>query len=355
MPDDPFDRLRTGSYAAAGVDIAAADRLVAKFAELARTASRPEVLAGVGPFSGLFRLQGYADPVLVSSADGVGTKLKLAALVDGYEGLGHDLVNHCVNDILTAGAAPLFFLDYIGGCDLSEEAKVALVRGMAEACREVGCALLGGETADMPGLYASGDFDLVGFIVGAVERDGVIDGSDIQAGDILLGLPSNGLHTNGYSLARKVFDVGLGTDSRAERERLLRHYDELGETLAEALLRPHRCYWKDLQPLVGAHGRAPLLKGIAHITGGGIPGNLPRILPARLGARVQRDAWETPPIFRLIQQRGDVPEEEMWRVFNLGLGMILAVAPQDAEAVRAQLPEALVVGEVVRGTGVLLE
>ena len=342
MPDTPSPG--SASYRQAGVDIAAAEGLIPRYADLARVAGRPEVLAAVGPFSGLFNLRGYRDPVLVASADGVGTKLKLAALLGRYAGLGHDLVNHCVNDILTAGAEPLFFLDYIGGTDLPDEAKLEIVRGIAEACRDAGCALLGGETADMPGLYASGDFDLVGFIVGAAERDNVIDGSRIQPGDVLLGLPSNGLHTNGYSLARQVFQVGInGTANEAAR--LLTHYDELGETLADALLRPHRCYLPGLKPVL------PRLRGIAHITGGGIPGNLPRILPAGVAARLQRGSWPMPPIFGLIQRLGNVPDEEMASVFNLGLGVILAVAPEDADAIRAALPEALVVGEVISQHG----
>ena len=348
------------AYAAAGVDVDAADRLVARFAELARAARRPEVIADVGPFSGLFRLGAYRDPVLVASTDSVGTKVKLAVLMERYGGLGHDLVNHCVNDALTAGAEPLFFLDYIGGSGVTDEAKLALVSGIADACREAGCALLGGETADLPGLYAAGDFDLVGFIVGVCERDALVDGSRIAAGDVLLGLPSDGLHTNGYSLVRKVFGVGMGpstgsgrADVAEERARLEKTYDELGgATLADALLAPHRCYYRELQPLLGAHGHAPL-HGIAHITGGGIPGNLPRILPDGLGARVDRSAWGVPALFRLIQERGNVAEEEMYRTFNMGIGIIVAVAPEDANAVRAQLPRAIVVGEVVKGKGVV--
>ena len=287
-----------GAYAAAGVDIDAAERLISRFAELARGARRPEVIADVGPFSGLFRLGSYRDPVLVASTDSVGTKVKLAVLLERYEGLGHDLVNHCVNDALTAGAEPLFFLDYIGGSGVTDEAKLALVGGVAAACREAGCALLGGETADMPGLYASGDFDLVGFIVGVVERDAVIDGSRIREGDALLGLPSNGLHTNGYSLVRKVFGVGLDGDPDAERAVLYANYPGLGVTLGEALMTPHRCYYSELKPLLvgaplaapsrsGAQRAAPL-RGIAHITGGGIPGNVPRILPEALGARIDK-------------------------------------------------------------------
>jgi len=333
------------SYAQAGVDVSAAERLVYRIAELARASRRPEVIADVGPFSGLFRLAGYRDPVLVASADGVGTKLKLAALLDHYPSLGHDLVHHCVNDILTAGAEPLFFLDYIGGHGLSDEAKLQLVGGVAEACRAVGCALLGGETADMPDVYSEGDFDLVGFIVGAVERDAVIDGSQIQVGDILLGLPSNGLHTNGYSLVRKVFGVGLGGDPNKERERLSRRYPGLDGTLGEELLRPHHCYYSELKPVLGQ------LKGIAHITGGGLPGNVPRILPSGLAARLNKSAWAVPSLFRLIQERGRVAEDEMYRTFNMGLGMVLVVAPADVESIRSQLPEALVVGDVVKTKG----
>ena len=338
-----------GSYAAAGVDIDAAERLVSRFAELARGARRPEVISDVGPFSGLFRLGAYRDPVLVASTDSVGTKVKLAAVLERYERLGHDLVNHCVNDILTAGAGPLFFLDYIGGSGMTDEAKLSLVGGVAAACREAGCALLGGETADLPGLYATGDFDLVGFVLGVVERDAVIDGSRIREGDVLLGLPSDGVHTSGYSLVRKLFDVGLGGDVEEERERLNRTYPPMLHrgTLGEALLTPHRCYYRDLKPVL------PQLRGIAHITGGGIPGNVPRVLPEGLGARIDKRAWEVPPLFRLIQERGNIAEDEMYRTFNMGLGIVLAVAAADAEAVRSQLPKAFVAGEVMRGKGVV--
>ena len=346
------------TYSQAGVDVDAAARLVDRIKELARATHRPEVLAGVGPFSGLFGLSGYRDPVLVASADGVGTKLKIAALLARYDSVGIDLVNHCVNDILTTGAEPLFFLDYLGSSDLSEEAKTAIVQGVASACQAVGCALLGGETADMPDIYGRGDFDLVGFIVGVVERGQIIDGSTIRAGDVLLGLPSSGLHTNGYSLVRRVFGVGLGGDPEEERARLSCTYPGLEGTLGEALLAPHRCYHN----VVGAirEGRAGAIResplhGIAHITGGGIPGNLPRILPEGpstgsgqgLAARLRRGSWPVQPIFRLIQEQGKVAEDEMYRTFNMGLGMILACAPADVEAVRAQAPEARVVGVVV--------
>ena len=333
------------TYAQAGVDVDAAARLVERIGALARSTRRPEVLADVGPFGGLFRLSGYRDAVLVASADGVGTKLKLAALLERFQGVGMDLVNHCVNDILCAGAEPLFFLDYIASGSLSDDQRAAIVEGVAEACRAAGCALLGGETADLPDVYAPGDFDLVGFIVGVVERDAIIDGASIRAGDALLGLPSSGLHTNGYTLARTVLGVGVGGDTREERARLERLYPELGSSLGDALLAVHRCYYNEIKPMLGR------LKGIAHITGGGLPGNLPRILPDGLAARLHQGAWPVPPIFRLIQERGNVAEDEMYRAFNMGLGMVLVCDPSDVEAVRAQVPEAIVVGEVVQGTG----
>src|SRR5438093_6171424 len=296
------------SYAAAGVDIDAGNALISRYAEAAKIARRPEVLADIGPFAGLFELgRKYSDPVLGASTDSVGTKVKLAALLGRYDGVGHDLVNHCVNDILTTGAEPLFFLDYIGNCGLSDDTKVALVRGVAEVCRDAGCALLGGETADMPGTYAEGDFDLVGAIIGVVERDSVIDGSRIEDGDLLIGLPSNGLHTNGYSLVRKIFNFGMGGDPASERATLEASYPGLETTLADALLEPHRSYLNDLRPLLTpGTSRFTPVRGIAHITGGGIPGNVPRVLQAGLGARIDRTSWRVPAIFRLIQEHGRI-------------------------------------------------
>ena len=335
------------AYAAAGVDTDAAEALVSRFADLAKAARRPEVLADVGPFAGLFNLGSYREPVLVASTDSVGTKVKLAGLLGRYDSVGHDLVNHCVNDILTSGAEPLFFLDYIGNCGLPDDAKADLVRGCVEACRAVGCSLLGGETADMPGTYRDGDFDLVGFIVGVVERDSIIDGSAIREGDILLGLPSNGLHTNGYSLVRKLFRIGIDEDADAERARLNANYPGLEGTLGEALLAPHRCYFADLRPVL------PMLNGIAHITGGGIPSNVPRVLPAGLGAMIDRGAWRAPAIFRLIQEEGGIDEEEMYRAFNMGLGIVLAVDPGHAAEVQSRAPEAFVAGRVIAGEGVV--
>ena len=332
------------AYARAGVDIDAAQRLAARIKELARSTARPEVLAGVGPFASLFRLAGYRDPVLVASADGVGTKLNIAAALGRYDSVGVDLVNHCVNDIFTTGAEPLFFLDYLAGGDLTEEQKLAAVGGMAAACRDAGCALIGGETADMPDVYVPGAFDLAGFIVGVVERDRIIDGSTIQDGDILLGVPSSGLHTNGYSLVRSVFNVGRGGDPAAERAALYRTYPELGLTLGEALLVPHRCYYHDVKPVLR------FVKGIAHITGGGLIDNVPRVLPEGLAARFDRASWRVPPLFTLIQRQGNVSDEEMFRVFNMGLGLVLVCAPSDVKVVREPLPEARVVGQVAPQT-----
>lgn len=305
------------------------------------------MLADVGPFAGLFKLGSYREPVLVASTDSVGTKVKLAALAGRYDSVGHDLVNHCVNDILTSGAEPLFFLDYIGNTGLTDDAKADLVRGCVEACRAAGCSLLGGETADMPGTYRDGDFDLVGFVVGVVEGDAVIDGSAIREGDVLLALPSNGLHTNGYSLVRKIFRIGLDEDPAAERDRLNASYPGLEGTLADSLLVPHRCYLDDLRPVLGQ------LHGIAHITGGGIPGNVPRVLPSGLAATIERKSWRVPAIFRLIQEQGAIDEEEMFRAFNMGVGIVLAVDPAKAAEVQSKLPESWVIGAVGSGDGVV--
>ena len=332
------------TYAGVGIDLEQRRATVQRYREVTRGATRPEVLSGVGPFGGLFALgNNYRDPVLVASTDSVGTKVKLASLVGRYEGLGHDVVNQSVNDALTAGAEPLFFLDYLASSDMSPETKVALVKGIAEACEAAGCALLGGETADMPDVYPPGEFDLAGFVVSVVERDSIIDGSRIVAGDLLFGLPSNGLHTNGYSLARPA--LGIGTDAAnadADRARLERFDHELGESLADALLKPHRSYVNAVKPALR------LIKGMSHNTGGGLEENIPRMLPDdSLGARFDRGSWPVPPIFGLIQRSGRIEDEEMYRVFNMGLGFVLAVASGDADALRSLIPEALLVGEVV--------
>ena len=338
MTDDP--RL---TYAGVGIDLEKRRATVERYREVTEAATRPEVLKGVGAFGGLFALGNkYKDPVLVSSTDSVGTKVKIAALVDRYEGLGHDVVNQSVNDAFTTGAEPLFFLDYIANADLTPENKLALVKGVAAACAAAGCALLGGETADMPDLYPPGEFDVAGFVVSVVEREAIIDGSRTQPGDLLFGLPSNGLHTNGYSLARPALRVATDrANGAADRERLLRHEPELGETLADALLRPHRCYVEDLKPALG------LIKGMAHITGGGLEENIPRMLPPGLGGRFTRGAWLVPPIFGLIQRSATIEEAEMYRVFNMGLGMVFSVSPPDTDRLMQAVPEAIEVGEVV--------
>ena len=306
-------------------------------AKHARSTLRPEVLSGIGFFGGLFEFRGYGQPVLVSSVDGVGTKLKIACILGRHDTIGIDIVNHCVNDILTCGAEPLFFLDYIAMGRLVPEQVEAIARGMAQACREAGCALIGGETAEMPGLYAGEDYDLVGFIIGVVEKENIIQGQTIAVGDTIIGLPSGGLHTNGYSLARKVF---------GETKSVLdTYYPELDRTLGEALLEPHRSYYRQLKPLL------PLIKGMAHITGGGLLGNVPRVLPQGVAAEFHRQSWTAPPIFSLIQQRGDIDRQEMYRVFNMGIGMVLICSPDRAEQLIEALPEAEVVGKAVKQSG----
>ena len=304
----------------------------------AGTTLRPEVLSGAGFFGGLFEFKGYRQPVLVSSIDQVGTKTKIAAALGKHDTVGIDIVSHCVNDIFTCGAEPLFFLDYIGMGKMVPDKVEAIAQGLARACCEVGCALIGGETGEMPGLYATPeDYDLVGFIIGVVEKDKIIMGESIAAGDAILGLPSSGLHTNGYSLARKIF----GDTPSA----LNKYYPELGRTVGEALLEPHRCYYQQLKPLL------PLIKGMAHITGGGLIDNVPRVLPKGLAGRFNSQAWTVPPIFSLIQQRGNVDSDEMYHVFNMGIGMVVVCAPENVSHLTRQLPEAKIIGEVVKQTG----
>lgn len=295
------------------------------------------MLAGPGLFGGMFEFKGYKQPVLVSSIDGVGTKLKIAEAMDKHDSIGQDLVNHSVNDILTCGAEPLFLLDYIAMGKLSPDKIESIVKGLSIACKENNCALIGGETAEMPGLYAAGDYDIAACIVGVVEKDQIIDGTSIEAGDIALGLPSNGLHTNGYSLARKV----LGDTPEAARK----FYPELGKTIGEALLETHVCYLKQLKPALS------LIKGMAHITGGGLPGNVPRILPDGITARFDSSKWEVPHIFRIIREKGEVDSKEMYRVFNMGIGMVLFCSPENVTKITGLVPGAKVVGEVIKQTG----
>ncbi len=316
------------NYREAGVDIDAGNETVRRIRSLARATFTPGVLSQIGSFGGLFALDTgrFREPVLVSSADGVGTKLKVAFMTGRHDTVGADLVNHCVNDILVQGAEPLFFLDYLATGRLSPEVAEQIVSGAARACRENGCALIGGETAEMPGFYADGEYDIAGFIVGVVERSNVIDGRGIVPGDVLIGLPSTGLHTNGYSLARQVLfeTAGYRHDT---------YVPELGATVGEALLATHRSYVAVVRPLIAAG----CVKGLAHITGGGITENLPRILPEGCGAAIRREAWTVPAIFRLIQAQGRIADDEMFRAFNMGIGLIVACAAGDAERVTGML------------------
>ncbi len=334
-------------YKAAGVDIDAGNETVRRIRALARSTFTPGVLSDIGSFGGLFHMgaAGLRDAVLVASADGVGTKLKVAFMAGRHDTVGQDLVNHCVNDILVQGAVPLFFLDYLSTGRLSPDVAASVVDGMSKACRENACALLGGETAEMPGFYADGEYDLAGFIVGAVERDALVNGRGIAAGDVLIGIPSSGLHTNGYSLARRiVFDqLGLGVDA---------HVAELGCTVAEALLEPHRSYLSMIQPLLASQR----IKGMAHITGGGITDNLPRVLPHGTAAEVRLGSWEVPALFRWLQAGGQVPAEDMLRTFNMGVGLILVASPANADALLQELAarggrQAKVIGAIVPGEG----
>ena len=335
-------------YRQSGVDIDAGNETVRRIKSLARSTFTPGVLSEIGSFGGLFRLDRdrYREPVLVSSADGVGTKLKVAFMTGKHDTIGGDLVNHCVNDILVQGAEPLFFLDYLATGRLLPAIAEQVIAGIARGCRENGCALIGGETAEMPGFYADGEYDVAGFIVGIVDRERIIDGRAITPGDALIGLPSAGLHTNGYSLARRVlFEVaGLAPES---------YLAELGTTVGDSLLAPHRSYLPVLKPLLAATG---VVKGMAHITGGGITDNLPRVLPDGCAAAIDRGAWAVPPVFRLLQDRGGIAIDEMFRAFNMGIGMIVVCADADVNRVLRTLveqsdAEAAVIGRVERGGG----
>jgi len=335
------------TYREAGVNIDAQDEALRRVKERIRATFTLGVMADVGLFGGMFdgRFKGMRHPVLVASADGVGTKLRVAFMAGRHDTVGRDLVHHCINDILVQGARPLFFLDYLATGRLEPGVVEKVVGGLADACRDHGLALIGGETAEMPGFYGDGEYDLAGFIVGVVDRRRVLDGSAIRAGDVLVGLPSSGLHTNGYSLARHVlFDVlRLGVDDRVE---------ELGRTVGEELLEVHRCYLEPVWPLL----ERSLIRGMAHITGGGLTDNVPRILPDGLGVEVKVGAWEIPPVFRLIASAGDVPPEEMWRSFNMGVGMVLVVEPRRLgdvlERLRAAGSPGFPMGNVIAGSGV---
>jgi phosphoribosylformylglycinamidine synthase I len=336
------------SYAASGVDIAASDQALRLMKNAVRSTHGPEVLAGIGAFAGAFSakaLQKMRQPALVASTDGVGTKTLLAAQAGRYNTIGYDIVNHSINDLITQGARPLFFMDYLAVNKLEPEQAAQIVQSVADACREAGCALLGGETAEMPDVYMPGAFDLAGTIVGVVEQDEMINTASICPGDVLLGLPSNGLHTNGYSLARRVFaPYALDTV-----------FPELSESLADALLRPHKSYLQEIQQLRDyLADRQRFIKGMAHITGGGFEGNISRILPAGTQAVIETGSWSVPPLFQLIARLGNVSKEELYRTFNMGVGMVLVLSPKSALEARCVLPNLLTVGHVSEGEGVVL-
>ena len=329
------------SYKKSGVDIDAGAKAVALMRDAVRATYTPSVLSDVGNFGGLFSLKSIAtmsNPVLVASTDGVGTKTKVASMMNRWDTIGADLVNHCINDILVQGATPLFFLDYVASDKLDPQQIADIVTGMATACQASQTALLGGETAEMAGVYQSGEVDVVGTIVGAVDQDHVIDGSTIQEGDTIIALPSTGLHTNGFTLARAVL---------AEEDWQNQH-SELGQSIGEALLATHRCY---LQEFLKIREQVDI-RGIAHITGGGITDNLPRILPDGLGATIDTSKWKIPAIFQMIENMGDVSSAEMYRVFNMGLGMLIVVSQTDADMVLDLLDDGFIVGEIVQGDGV---
>ena len=329
------------TYKDAGVDIEAGNRFVDMIKPLVKATSRPEVLAGIGGFGGLFSLNKdkYKSPVLVSSTDGVGTKLKLAFQLDRHNTVGIDLVAMCVNDIIVQGAEPLFFLDYLGTGMLAPEKAAEIVEGIAEGCRQAGCALIGGETAEMPGFYSDGEYDLAGFTVGVVDRNEIIDGSSIQVGEAVIGLASNGLHSNGYSLARRIVDERLQGDLDAV-------LPELGEPLGEALLRPTRIYVKSILNLL----RDFKIQGMAHITGGGLLENVPRILPRHCKAVIHKDAWPKLPLFEILREAGNLEEKELYRTFNYGIGMVLVVPKDSTDDILSRLrglnEQAYVIGEI---------
>ncbi len=332
------------TYKRAGVDIEEGERFVRLISPLVRKTFRPEVLTDIGSFGALFQLDTakYKEPVLVSGTDGVGTKLKIAFMMDRHDTVGIDLVAMCVNDILTSGAEPLFFLDYFASGKLAPEKASGVIEGIVDGCTEAGCALIGGETAEMPGFYREGEYDLAGFAVGVVERSAIIDGSGIKTGDSLIGLLSTGLHSNGYSLARKVFFDVNGMDVSS-------YIPDIGMTLGEELLKPTRIYAKATSALK----QRVRVKGIAHITGGGIPGNLPRIFPEGIAAVVKKGSWPVPPIFRIIREMGNVPSDDMAGTFNMGIGCIIVVPQKDAEISLSLLKESgfdsCVIGSVVHG------
>ena len=336
------------SYREAGVDISRAEDALSRVRERVARTKRPEVIGGIGAFGGLFRFGGMKDGVLVATTDGVGTKLELARLLDRHEVVGADLVNHCVNDALAMGADPLFFLDYFSTSQLDPAIFARVVGAMADACATHGCALLGGETAEMPGMYAAGSYDLAGFLVGAVERERLLDPANVREGDALVGIPSSGLHTNGYSLARHIVSRLAEREGRSVLETLHAPRPALGAhsspSLGDALLVPHRCYLTEVRAM-RAVGE---LRSLAHLTGGGWEGNLPRALPDGLGAAVRRDAWVVPPLFALLGDAGAVPDVDRFDTWNMGIGLIAMVAPADADRAMRAVAGAVGLGTVER-------
>ena len=331
---------KPATYADAGVDIDAANRATEKIKQLARTTFNGRTLSDIGSFGGMFEgsFPTMREPVLVASADGVGTKLKIAFATGVHNTIGRDLVNHCVNDILVQGARPLFFLDYIATGKLSPETITSIIEGITNGCRDNSCVLLGGETAEMPGFYAAGEYDVAGFIVGVVDRQKLIAGKSIAAGDVVLGLPSAGLHTNGYSLARKLF---FETQTHAPDTFI----DELGQTVGDALLQTHLSYLGALGPLLDSG----IIKGLAHITGGGLLENIPRILPAGTAVEIRRGSWPVLPIFEVMQRAGNIAEPEMFRTFNMGVGMVIVCATDDAAEIKSATQPCYEIGRVTRG------
>jgi len=334
------------SYRDSGVDIDAQDEALREVRRIARGTFTPNVISDIGSFGGLFRgsFEGIERPILVSSTDGVGTKLRVAQAMRIHDTVGYDLVCHCVNDILVQGARPLFFLDYYATGRLRPPVMTDVIRGMARACSENGCALIGGETAEMPGFYADDDYDIAGFIVGVVDEKHVLDGKAVREGDVLIGLPSAGLHTNGYSLARRILVDRLGFDYQTI-------LPEVGGKIGEVLLAPHISYLKPLIPLI----EEDAVHALAHITGGGLTDNVPRVLPSSLDARIKLGAWPVLPVFRYLYEKGDVDREEMLRVFNMGIGMVVVLSPDDVHRAMAVLDahghRGIVIGEIVPGSG----
>ena len=328
-------------YKKAGVDVDENEYITEQYKKIARKSTRKEVMSGVGLFSGVFDFSAYKNHLLVCSTDGVGTKTMIASVMQKFDTIGYDIVNHSINDILTSGATPLLFLDYLASNTLTPEQKIAVVKSIARACRKYNIALIGGETADMPDLYPKNEFDLAGTIIGAVKKHRLITGKTIEKNDVLLGLPSNGLHTNGYSLVRSIFKLQTKHNTpKKQQQILLKHHAELGTTLGNALLVPHTSYYNELYP------HLKRIKAVAHITGGGIEGNVSRIIPKNMCAIIRCNAWEIPSLFQLIQKQGNVSTQEMYRVFNMGIGMVVVASQKNADALLKNINNSFIIGHI---------